>query len=622
MRLRKALALPLIAIFLLIILAWLQFRWLGQVSHAQEQQLQRFLENATQSVAQDVDREISRAFNFFVVGILESRDRKTELVVRQKAWEEQAPFPQLIEKIYYVETHDNQWQLYQLDDQYAWGEAPWSEDLESLKGAIHHPNEGDGRRPYGLVIGDVPALIAPPPLIFPRHGRFRRSGFTKFKRERRPPPEERRRSSEGRRDPSDEHRHSSNDRRHARHQDGRGHFSRNFGAVLVIFNRDYLAKEMLPQFMEAAFDAGPGLMPDYRLVHRQGKQEEITARGRVTEDAFYTDLMRLQGLTGLSPILPTPDELSEEELAWRETRTFHRYSEMARHLYEMALGGFGEGVWRLYVSHSADALQQVVSQTRTKNLAVSISILGLLGASMILVFISSARNRELADRQLEFVAGISHELLTPLAGVRGAGQNLAAGVVKDLDRVAQYGQVIEKESDRLTQMIRQVLAYAGMRSGHPIQDTQPLQLQQVLLDAWEDCATVLDPFEKDVNLPEDLGTVMGDPMALRRVVQNLVGNVVKYAATTPWIGFYAGKESNRVWFEIRDRGPGIDPQDLKHLFEPFYRGKKHVAGTTPGSGLGLCIVQHIVHAHQGKVSVHAPPGQGSCFRVVLPLKEH
>jgi signal transduction histidine kinase len=118
--------------------------------------------------------------------------------------------------------------------------------------------------------------------------------------------------------------------------------------------------------------------------------------------------------------------------------------------------------------------------------------------------------------------------------------------------------------------------------------------------------------------PRDLPPVLGDEAALRRVFQNLIGNAVKYGASGGWIGISAAVQPHGVAITIADRGIGIPAAEQGRIFEPFYRATDAVARQIQGAGLGLSLVQRIVDAHRGRVTVTSTPGQGAAFTVLLP----
>ncbi len=122
----------------------------------------------------------------------------------------------------------------------------------------------------------------------------------------------------------------------------------------------------------------------------------------------------------------------------------------------------------------------------------------------------------------------------------------------------------------------------------------------------------------DFDIPVDLPPVLGDEPALRRVFQNLIDNAIKYGAAGGWIGVSGRKSGSEVSVTVADRGIGIERADQARIFEPFYRAADVVAAQMQGAGLGLSLVQRIVAAHGGRVTVKSAPREGSAFTVHLP----
>jgi signal transduction histidine kinase len=116
-----------------------------------------------------------------------------------------------------------------------------------------------------------------------------------------------------------------------------------------------------------------------------------------------------------------------------------------------------------------------------------------------------------------------------------------------------------------------------------------------------------------------LPPVLGDEPALRRVVQNLLANAIKYGADGGSIRIDARRETNDVLVTVSDRGIGIDPAEHERIFAPFYRAPAVVEAQIQGAGLGLSLVKRIVEAHGGSVSVRSAPGAGAAFTVRLPV---
>jgi signal transduction histidine kinase len=221
---------------------------------------------------------------------------------------------------------------------------------------------------------------------------------------------------------------------------------------------------------------------------------------------------------------------------------------------------------------------------------------------------------------MEFVATVSHELRTPLAVVRAAGDNLADGVIRDDDQVRKYGELVRSEGRRLTEMVEQILEFAGIHSGQRTLNIAPVRIDALMERVLQDCAPLIERagLEVQVDIPPDLPPGAGDEPALRRVFQNLVGNAVKYGAGGGWIGIDARRFGDEVSITISDRGIGIAPGDQERIFEPFYRAADVVDAQVQGAGLGLSLVQRIVRAHGGRAVVKSAKAAGSQFTIHLP----
>jgi signal transduction histidine kinase len=284
--------------------------------------------------------------------------------------------------------------------------------------------------------------------------------------------------------------------------------------------------------------------------------------------------------------------------------------------------------WQLIAQHESGSLEAAVSGVRRRNLAISFGVLLLLSVSVALLAISSRRAKRLAEQQMEFVAGISHELRTPVAVIRSAAENLSSGVVGSADRVKRYGVTIHAEALRLGEMVERVLQYAGIESGLGFGARTPLAPEEIIDTAIESAIPLVGPDRINVHreIADALPTVVGDAAALRSAVQNLIANAVKYGGPDRWVGIRAEQTRDRgrrlaVRITVSDHGPGIPATDLPHIFEPFYRGGDALARQVHGNGLGLSLVKRIVAAHGGQVAVSTRPGAGSSFAITLPAAE-
>jgi signal transduction histidine kinase len=133
-------------------------------------------------------------------------------------------------------------------------------------------------------------------------------------------------------------------------------------------------------------------------------------------------------------------------------------------------------------------------------------------------------------------------------------------------------------------------------------------------------------FKIDKAIEPDLPPVHGDAAALRRAMQNLIGNAIKYRKNNGarrWARISAQaslERENEVKITIEDGGLGINSTDVPHIFEPFYRGREALAAQIEGSGVGLSLVKQIIEAHGGRINVKSTPGTGSVFAIHLPVR--
>ncbi len=286
----------------------------------------------------------------------------------------------------------------------------------------------------------------------------------------------------------------------------------------------------------------------------------------------------------------------------------------------------GEGRWVIEARNRPDALDALVTASRRRNLGLAALLNGLMLTAGIFLVRYTRRSRELAERQMQFVANVSHELRTPLTVIQGAGENLARGIAHDPQAVKDYAQLILQYSKQLRATVEQVLALATARRHLPFASRQPIVIGQILAEAVVATREETEEAECEVTLefPPDLPTVRGDELALGRAFGNLISNAAKHGAAGKWIGITARAldgDRKMVEVQIADRGPGIPQGEQERIFTPFIRGAQAEERAVRGSGLGLSIVREIIEAHGGTISVQSTLGQGATFIVGLPADQ-
>jgi signal transduction histidine kinase len=218
--------------------------------------------------------------------------------------------------------------------------------------------------------------------------------------------------------------------------------------------------------------------------------------------------------------------------------------------------------------------------------------------------------------QEDFIATISHELRTPLGFIKGYSTTLLRQDTEwDEATRREFLAIIDEEADHLTTLIENVLESARLQS-----NTMPIRFQPVRLDAIiRDIALRSQARYKDMKIALNFTVtpiIQADSIRLAQVLTNLFNNAAKYAPGAEIsISLTEEKHKYRIWFS--DKGPGISPEHLPHLFQRFYR----VPGqTTTGSGLGLFICKKIIEAHEGTISVESEPGKGTTFVIDFPVE--
>jgi heavy metal sensor kinase len=222
----------------------------------------------------------------------------------------------------------------------------------------------------------------------------------------------------------------------------------------------------------------------------------------------------------------------------------------------------------------------------------------------------------LFESQRRFVADVSHELRTPLTVIKGE-----VGLMRRMGQGDEESlSSIENEVDRLTRMVGDLLMLAQAEAGRLPLDLQPVELDTVLLEVFQQVRTLASD-RVEVHLEEiDQVVVIGDRDRLKQVVLNLAANAVQYTPKGGRVTLSISKSGEEAFLQVRDTGPGIAAEDLPHIFERFYRAERSRSRQKGGGfGLGLSIAYWIVKAHGGELGVESQMGQGSVFHVRLPL---
>ncbi len=640
---------PLVMVGLLAVLATLQYRWLGQVSEAEREQLRRSFTQRARDFADDLDREISRAYATLQLKQPDVASRNwAPFAAAVDSWRGAARFPEIVRGIYLAEQTDERLGLR------AWSEAKrafddqasfdWPARLEPVRRQLTRDRTTDVPPPpdilrldavresparvlaiaLGAINVDVPALIISVSPGAPLERVTVAAANDTVARTDRP------------------------GLAPGATSDGTFVWIQQKPAHLVVeLDETALRQTVLPSLAAQHFP-DPGAHT-YRLAVLSSKDATLFARGfegvpgavEPAQADVVLPLMTVRldmawSLTqgGLSGIVARRVAAPDGEAASRTAGT--SFEARVVGVTSGSRDGHAAGVqatsgqiriarpgWRLVLQHGAGSLDEAVTQARRRNLALSFGILGVLAMGVVLVLVNARRSEQLAAKQMEFVATVSHELRTPLTVIRSAAQNLSAGVVADPGQTKRYGDLIDGEGRRLTDMVEQVLDYAGLSGNRTLRLTQLTDAGALVSDVVAACRPVTEAAGCTVEISVEEGLfVLADQDALRRAIQNLLTNAAKHACDGRWIGVRAAAGSDpahpTVTITVSDRGRGIPAGDLPHVFDAFYRGRHAVEQQVRGNGLGLNLVRRIVEAHGGRVGVQSAAGEGSTFTITLP----
>ncbi len=254
----------------------------------------------------------------------------------------------------------------------------------------------------------------------------------------------------------------------------------------------------------------------------------------------------------------------------------------------------------------------------TALLLLAVVVVGAAGLS----FRALRRESELVRLQHDFVAGVSHELKTPLARVRLFNELLSSGRQADASRRARYHHVIDRDCRHLTRLVENVLDLEVRERGPSALARDPVRLRGVVEEAVEAFRAASPPACGPLLARiDEVPPVTGDAHALERAVVNLLDNAFKYSPRGSRVEVTLRTQGGSVRLTVQDEGPGISDPERRRIFDDFYRGEAGRRQGTGGSGLGLALVRRTAEAHGGRAWVESGRGTGSAFHFEIPLPD-
>ena len=597
---RYTLALSVGLAALLGLLAVLQYRWLSRASAGEHEIMQTDLRNRTDEFRNEFNREIRRAFaTFQVKGDVPEAQDWVGFTLDYDNWIASAPYPRLVKSLFLAKT-DNKGELFLKrfnESVKRFEPTEWPANLHTLRESYQQQQQSlidaarNGRREFTDPISeDIPALSYP--IVKAASGKQTSTV-----------------------------------------QEGA------LSVVIIELDLDYMKQTFIPTLAKRLLtDNGvarynlvvlSNLDPKVVIYNYGSKHDGDFSSGDAT-----CNILTLNGgdISLDLPSLPVYKRVEGAGTPRGDPSKINSgtYTMVVPPALTSKLNAFRatlkdeSGRWRVVINHDAGSLTAAVTQTRHRNMAVSFGILALLGASIVMIIMIARRAQNLAQRQIEFVAGVSHEFRTPLSVIHAISENLADGLISDKRQVEQCGVVIRNDVQRLATMVEQVLEYAGVNQGKRLYQTEPVDLSELIdrVLAGSGLQETEGEWQIEKDIESGLPMVLADCSAIESALRNVLDNAAKYSGSDRRVRVEAhaepGRQARNVQILIRDVGKGIAPVDLPHIFEPFYRGREVVGSQIHGSGLGLSLAKNIMEAHGGTITVTSVLGNGTCFTLQLP----
>ena len=580
--------LPAAAVLLILLaaLGTLQYRWLGDVSEAERERMRSGLRTRASDFSDAVNRELTRIYLAFQVEGRQLAERPDRTMADAwTRWKASSAAPSVVDAVYLLAPDDrSEATLRKLDpERGTLAPAPWIPALEKWRVRNVEIQAAGVPMPVlpDAIDASIPALIIHTPFVT-HVGAADRIEYKALT----------------------------------------GGVTR---AVIVVLNAEALRRQVVAPLVARYFAA------EYvvTIVRRDDpKQVVYTSESQPPLAASSADVttglfdLRLDELARFN----LPNAPAESSRALGVTATKMAITVVRRGqggpLGRMLVGGpDAPGAWQARVRYASGPLDAIVAGSRRRNLAIGLGVLGLLGASFVLIVASAQRQQRLARQQIEFVAAVSHELRTPLAVIRSAGENLSDGLVSGDEAVKRYGALISSEGRRLSDMVERVMGFAGMTSGTTARGRAEVGTARVIgaaaagarIEARERGIEVV------VHAPASLPPIVGDADALQSALENVIGNAVKYSNGGSRVDVTATVDRGRLRIAIADRGIGIDADELSQIFKPFFRGRRAADAQIRGAGIGLAVVRHAVDAHGGDIRVESRAGEGTTVTIELPV---
>lgn len=279
------------------------------------------------------------------------------------------------------------------------------------------------------------------------------------------------------------------------------------------------------------------------------------------------------------------------------------------------------------ISKSIITLEQNTQEIANGDLSVQINTSNLIYSNEITSISKSLEKmrKSLLDahnQQNKFIMGMSHDLRTPVAVIKGYTEALSDGIITESEELKNTYSLIASKTTQLEVMIDSLINFMKMNYNDFIQQLSPESITDLIRDFANDAKASGNVFNKkvitNIELEEDYKIPMNKTL-ISRAFENLLSNALRYTRENDTITIGARKVDNSIHFYIKDTGIGIDKKDLQQIFELFYRGTN--SRREEGMGIGLSVVKGVIESHNWEIKVDSEKDVGTCFTIIIPLNK-
>ena len=237
---------------------------------------------------------------------------------------------------------------------------------------------------------------------------------------------------------------------------------------------------------------------------------------------------------------------------------------------------------------------------------------------LIVVMQDVTTQQKLDLMRKEFVANVSHELRTPLTTVKSYTETLIDGAIDDREIAMQFLHVMEKEADRMTNLVKDLLELSRIDNKQMQLDLRVIDLKEIVADTID--AQKIHIEKKGHKLICEIDDhieykMLGDSARIRQILHNILSNAIKYSIDPGTISIKLYHNKEMITIQVQDTGIGISKQDLERIFERFFRVDKARSRSQGGTGLGMSIVKEMVELHEGKINITSKVGKGTTVTI-------